>query len=73
MTMNENKAAFVEALGEALAAYSELSGVQRLAYSKDPDGFEAVTIYWNTGGEHTVNVTCDSCAAIMHDIYKALL
>lgn len=71
--MKENKAAFVEALGEALAKYSELSDVQRLAYRKDPDGFEAVTIYWFSGGERTINVTCDSCAAIMHDVYKALV
>ncbi len=71
--MSENKAAFVEALGEALAKYSECSDVQRLTYRKNPDGFEAVTIYWFSGGEHTVNVTCDSCAAIMHDIYKALI
>ena len=71
--MKENKAAFVEALDEALAKYSELSDVQRLAYRKDPDGFEAVTIYWFSGGERTINVTCDSCAAIMHDVYKALI
>ena len=70
--MSENKAAFVEALGEALAKYSELSGVQRLVYHKDGDGFESVTIYW-FGGERTINVTCDSCAAIMHDVYKALV
>lgn len=61
--MSENKAAFVEALGEALAKYSERSGVRRLTYRKDTDGFEAVTIYWFGGGEHTVNVTGDSCAA----------
>lgn len=71
--MTENKAAFVEALGEALAAHSELSDVQRLVYHKDGDGFESVTIYWFGGGERTINVTCDSCAAIMHDVYKALV
>ena len=71
--MKENKAAFVEALGEALAKYSELSDVQRLVYHKDGDGFESVTIYWSHGGERTINVTCDSCAAIMHDVYKALI
>lgn len=71
--MKEDKAAFVGALGEALAKYSELSDVQRLTYHKDGDGFESVTIYWFGGGERTINVTCDSCAAIMHDVYKALI
>lgn len=71
--MKENKVAFVDALGEASAKYSELSDVQRLTYHKDGDGFESVTIYWFGGGERTINVTCDSCAAIMHDVYKALI
>ena len=56
-----------------MAKYSELSDVQRLVYHKDGDGFESVTIYWSHGGERTINVTCDSCAAIMHDVYKALI
>ena len=70
--MSENKATFVEELGEILAQHSR-TGVQWLSYSRDADGFEAVTIHYATGGERTVNVTCDSCAAIMHDIYKALI
>ena len=70
--MDENKEAFVQELGELLAEHSR-TGVQWLSYRKDADGFEAVTIHYATGGEHTVNVTCDSCAAIMHDIYRALV
>lgn len=69
--MKEDKATFVKALGAALA-YSR-TGVIDLDYNKDPDGFESVTIYWFGGGERTINVTCDSCAAIMHDVYKALI
>lgn len=69
--MREDKAMFVKALGAALA-YSR-TGVIDLDYDKDPDGFEAVTILFADGGERTVNVTGDSCLAIMSDIYKALV
>ena len=68
--MKEDKATFVKALGAALA-YSR-TGVIDLDYNKDPDGFESVTIIFEND-EKTVNVTCDSCAAIMHDVYKALV
>lgn len=69
--MSENKSAFVKALGAALA-YSR-AGVIDLDYDKDPDGFEAVTVLFADGGERTVNVTGDSCLAIMSDIYKAVV
>lgn len=69
--MREDKETFVKALGAALA-YSR-AGVIDLDYDKDPDGFEAVTILFADGGERTVNVTGDSCLAIMSDIYKALV
>ena len=69
--MSENKVAFVKALGAALA-YSR-AGVIDLNYDKDPDGFEAVTILFEGGGERTVNVTGDSCLAILHDVYKVLI
>ena len=68
--MSENKAAFVKALGAALA-YSR-TGVIDLDYIKDPDGFESVTIIFENDSK-TINVTCDSCLAIMHDVYKALI
>lgn len=69
--MKEDKATFVKALGAALA-YSR-TGIIDLDYNKDLDGFEAVTILFADGGERAVNVTGDSCLAIMHDIYKALI
>lgn len=68
--MKEDKATFVKALGAALA-YSR-TGVIDLDYNKDPDGFESVTIIFEND-EKTVNVTYDSCLAIMHDVYKALI
>jgi hypothetical protein len=43
-----------------------------MSYDKDNDGFEAVTIDFGKGHSRTVNVTGDSCIAIMHDVYRAL-
>ncbi len=68
--MKENKAMFVKALGAALA-YSRES-IANLDYIEDSDGFEAVTIDYGKGQSRTVNVTGDSCIAIMHDVYRAL-
>ena len=69
--MNENKQAFVEALGTILATFSR-EEIVRMSYDKDSDGFEAVTIDFGRGRSRTVNVTGDSCIAIMHDVYRAL-
>lgn len=69
--MKENKQLFVKALGAALA-YSR-AGVADLDYVEDKDGFEGVTIIFGDGSERTVNVTADSCLAIMHDLYKELI
>lgn len=66
------KADFVAALGAALRDHSreEIFG---LTYDKDSDGFEAVTILYTNGCTRTVNVTGDSCVAIMKDVAKALI
>ena len=69
--MNENKADFVRELGELLRRYSR-EEIVRMSYDKDSDGFEAVTIDFGKGQSRTVNVTGDSCIAIMHDVYRAL-
>lgn len=69
--MKENKTLFVKALGAALA-YTR-TGVADLDYVEDKDGFEGVTIIFGDGTERTINVSCDSCLAIMHDVYRALL
>lgn len=70
--MNENKQAFVEGLGVILATFSR-EEIVRMSYDKDSDGFEAVTIDFGKGQSRTVNVTGDSCIAIMHDVYRALV
>lgn len=69
--MNENKQAFVECLGVILAKFSR-EEIVRMSYNKDSKGFEAVTIDFGKGQSRTVNVTGDSCIAIMHDVYRAL-
>lgn len=68
----ENKAQFVAELGDLLSLHSR-AGVRWLKYYKDPDGFEAVTILFINGTTKTVNVTADSCIAIMKDVAKAIL
>ena len=69
---HDHKADFVTALGKNLRENSreEIFG---LTYDKDPDGFEAVTILYTNGCTRTVNVTGDSCIAIMQDVAKAIL
>ena len=70
--MNENKQAFVEALGTILANFSR-EEIVRMSYDKDRDGFEAVTMDFGKGRSRTIDVSCDSCIAIMHDVYRALV
>lgn len=69
---HDHKADFVTALGKNLRENSreEIFG---LTYDEDPDGFEAVTILYTNGCTRTVNVTGDSCIAIMQDVAKAIL
>lgn len=68
----ENKAAFVDALGYALRNYTRL-GIGTVTYNKTPDDRELVEIRFLNGGIIRVEVTADSCIAIMQDIYKALI
>lgn len=69
--MEENKAGFVQELGELLAEYSR-EDIAGMNYDKDSDGFEAVTIRYTNGYEKTANVTGDSVIGILSDVYKAL-
>ena len=68
----ENKAQFVAELGDLLSLHSR-AGVRWLKYYKDSDGFEAVDILFESGAVKTINVTADSCVAIMQDVAKALI
>ena len=70
--MSDGKAGFVEDIGAAFALHDDRSDIDRMEYERDADGFEAVTIYFGSGGSKTINVTGDSCTAILHDIWRAL-
>lgn len=68
----ENKAQFVAELGDLLSLHS-CEGIRWLKYHKYSDDFEAVDILFKSGAVKTVNVTGDSCVAIMLDVAKALI
>ena len=69
--MEENKQAFAEIMGAVFRNYTN-EPVDGISYTRDDDGFEAVTINFEDGTERTLNVTEKSCLAIMQDVYKAL-
>ncbi|MDE5862572.1 MAG: hypothetical protein K2H28_10330 [Ruminococcus sp.] len=66
----ENKKKFIEGLGTLLMMYSR-EDVEKLEYIKK-DSEELVCITYVNGYKKYVNIWCDSCIAIMKDIYKAM-
>jgi hypothetical protein len=68
----ENKRGFVSALETALLLYSR-EKIVKMEYTVTEDGTELVKIEFAGGSTAAVNVTGDSCIAIMHDVYKALI
>ena len=64
----DNKAKFVQAIGEALRNYSR-ENVEKI-YLADED--TAIVVFTN-GNELKVNVACSSPLATMSDIYRALV
>jgi len=69
---HDHKADFVAALGKNLRENSR-EGIFGLTYERHPDESETVTILFTSGNTKMVNVTADSCVAIMKDIAKALI
>jgi hypothetical protein len=69
---HDHKADFVAALGKNLRENSreEIFG---LVYDGEMEGLETVVILFTNGDTKTVNVTGDSCVAIMQDVAKALI
>lgn len=69
---HDHKADFVAALGKNLRENSreEIFG---LVYDGEMEGLETVVILFTNGSTKTVNVTADSCVAIMLDVAKALI
>lgn len=70
--MEENKKEFVERLGSLIKRNTRAGkAIDRFEYTVE-NGEEYVIIhYWC--GYKRINVTADSCLAIMHDVYKALV
>ena len=64
----DNKAKFVQAIGEALRNYSR-ENVEKIYLADD----ETAIVVFTTGSELKVNVACSSPLATMFDIYKALV
>jgi hypothetical protein len=66
----ENKRKFVASMSDALVLYSRQTVVE-LAYM-ERDQMELVMIRYTNGYVKYIDVTGDSCIAIMHDIWRAL-
>ncbi len=67
----ENKKKFIEGLGKILMMYSR-EEVKELKYIKE-NSIEFAEITYTNGSSKYVNITGDSCIAIMRDIHSALL
>ncbi|MDE6677638.1 MAG: hypothetical protein K2K02_01225 [Ruminococcus sp.] len=66
----ENKEKFVDQLGLILMMYSRES-VRELKYIKK-DTTELAEITYTGGHKKYIDITGDSCIAIMKDVYRAL-
>ena len=67
----QDKAKFIQAIGEALHEYATRTEVVKAEYVRD--GYEEYAVITFTGdSQKHVCITADSCLAIMNDIYKAL-
>jgi hypothetical protein len=66
----ENKRKFVASMSDALVLYSRQTVVE-LSYM-ERDQMELVMIRYTNGYVKYIDVTGDSCIAIMHDIWRAL-
>ena len=71
MMKNENKRLFISTLESALIMYSR-ENLTRLEYWVC-NGDEYITVKYTTGFERTINITGDSCLAIMQDVYSVMI
>lgn len=70
---NENKKEFIRDLETALILYSR-ENIKGLEYWVScSNGAEYITVKYTTGYEKTINITGDSCLAIMKDLYNAMV
>lgn len=69
--MDEDKKRFVEGLGVLLWLCSR-EDIEEMTYEQN--GYEErVIITHKSGSRQTVNVSGDSCIAIMYDVYRKLI
>lgn len=69
---DENKEAFCREMGKLIGRYTRESDVESITYRVD-GCVEYADIRFINGHTRSVNVTGDSCLAILHDVYRALI
>lgn len=71
---SENKKEFVSALEEALILYSreKIAKINYDPHNEVWDGLETLDIHFAGGQRKVIDVTGDSCIAIMHDLWEVL-
>jgi len=67
----ENKAKFIQALGQAMHDYAYRTNVMKSDYVQS-GGEEYAMLTLSDGSEKSIRITGDSCLAIMYDIYRKL-
>ena len=77
--MDENKEIFCKKLGELIGNFTRNFDVQKIEYKKyepenEGDRYEELAVIrFINGNVRPVRITGDSCLAIMHDVYRALI
>ena len=69
--MNENKRQFLSSIESALILYSRIP-ITEIKYVMTENGFEYAEIHFVDAHVTRVNITGDSCIAILHDLWRAL-
>lgn len=69
--MNENKRQFLSTLETALMLYSRIP-ITEIRYIKKANGLELAEIHFVDSNTIQVNITGDSCIAILNDLWRAL-
>ena len=69
--MNENKRQFLSSIESALILYSRIP-ITEIKYVVTENGYEFAEIHFVNAHVTRVNITGDSCIAILHDLWRAL-
>lgn len=68
----EKKREFIKALGDILREYSR-ENINYISYVRVNNCGEYVVITFKNGYRKQIDITGDSCAAVLHDIYRVLV